>query len=223
MTDNSDLRDEISAYLGKIRTAILDVMPQKDWDTFKKLKINPKKSYFVKGTKAKLKKFEAYFLFLAAYEKPLYKNYLFEEYAKILTAPANDTEMDEYGIGIDRELIILYIHDVQMGVGNTTGWLTVTVLNKIANRNRQGNTTIVLSERDFVGFQNTPELIYIDLGGATCNAQLSEIAEDIANKNKEKDKVKDTEISSAKVSLNKAQKEASDIAKGMNHHVFEGS
>lgn len=186
MSNDSELRAEISAYLGEKRTKILDYLPQAEWDDFKNRNINLKKSYFVKGSKAKLKKFEAYFLFLCAYAKPLYKNYLFEEYARILSAPVTE-DLNEDEIGIDRELVILYIHDVQMGVGNTTGFYTVTVLNKIANRNRQGNITLVLSERDFPAFEGTTELSYIDLGGASKSAQAGEIAKKMAE-NKEKNK-----------------------------------
>lgn len=186
MVDNSDLRAEISAYLGKVRTGILDMFSKQDWDLFEGLNINPKKSYFVKGSKAKLKKFEAYFLFLCAYNKPLHKSYLFEEYARILSAPVNSENNDLDEVGVDRELVILYLHDVQMGIGNTTGWITVTVLNKIANRNRQGNVTLVLSERDFIPLQNTTELEYVNLGGATSIIQAGEIAEKIA-KGKEKE------------------------------------
>lgn len=210
MTKNSDLRAEISAYLGKTRTLILDKLTKKEWETFEKLKINPRNSYFVKGDKEALKKFEAYFLFLCAYSKPLYKNYLFEDYARLISnlnnvSTSTNDDLDE--IGIDRELVILYIHDVQMGVGNTTGWLTVTVLNKIANRNRQGNITLVLSERDFVAFQDSTELKCIDLGGATLVAKASEILEGIVKK-KEVEKENGT-------SVNTAQKEISNITKSM--------
>lgn len=217
MTGNSDLRAEISAYLGKTRTLILDILTEKEWETFKALKINPKRSYFVKGNKPILKKFEAYFLFLCAYNKPLYKNYLFEDYAKLISTSntvsnnnsnVND-DLDE--VGIDRELVILYMHDVQMGLGNTTGWLTVTVLDKIANRNRQGSVTLVLSERDFVAFQDTSELKYIDLGGATIVAKASEIAESIGKK-KEEGKAVDT-------SLSTVQKEISNVAKNMKANL----
>ena len=181
MTSDSELRAEISAYLGEKRTKILDHLSQAEWEDFRSREINTKKSYFVKGSRPKLKKFEAYFLFLCAYAKPLYKKYLFEEYARILSAPITE-DLNEDEIGIDRELVILHIHDVQMGVGNTTGFYTVTVLNKVANRNRQGNRTLVLSERDFPVFQNTDELVYIDLGGSSAVAQAAEIAEGMKKK-----------------------------------------
>ena len=179
------LRDEIAAYLGTDRTKILDNFKDDDWKKFQGLHVNPKCSYFVKGSPKRLKKFEAYFLFLCAYKKPLYNRYLIEEYKDILTAPmkANSEELDE--IGSDRELIFLYMHNVEMGVGNTTGFVTVTILNKIANRNRQGNVTVVLSERDFPAFQNTAELKVIDLGGASITAQASAIVENIVKKSKD--------------------------------------
>lgn len=179
------LRDEISAYLGTDKTRILDDFSDEDWKKFQNLHINAERSYFVKGSPKRLKKFEAYFLFLCAYKKPLYNKYLVEDYKDILTAPmkANSEEFDE--IGADRELIFLYMHNVEMGVGNTTNFVTVTILNKIANRNRQGNVTVILSERDFPAFQNTSELNTIDLGGASVTAQASAIAESIVKKPKD--------------------------------------
>lgn len=211
MTDDSELRAEISAYLGEKRTKILDHLSHAEWEDFKSKNIDTKKSYFVKGSRPKLKKFEAYFLFLCAYAKPLYKKYLFEEYARILSAPVTE-DLNEDEIGIDRELVILHIHDVQMGIGNTTGFYTVTVLNKIANRNRQGNKTLVLSERDFPVFQNTTELNYIDLGGSSAVAQAAEIAEGIKKKSEEKGK--DGESSS-----NSGTKDNTKVIKNLNNTV----
>lgn len=181
------LREEIAAYLGTEKTKILDNFKPEDWKKFQELQLNTKKSYFVKGTSKRLKKFEAYFLFLCAYKKPLYKRYLIEEYKDILTAPVNNSDdLDE--VGVDRELVFLYMHNVEMGVGNTTGWVTITILNKIANRNRHGNSTVVLSERDFPAFQSTEELEVIDLGGASTSAQASAIAENIKKSKEQKDR-----------------------------------
>lgn len=185
--DIRSLREEIAAYLGTEKTKILDNFKPEDWKKFQELQLSTKKSYFVKGTPKRLKKFEAYFLFLCAYKKPLYKRYLIEEYKDILTAPANNSD-DLDDVGVDRELIFLYMHNVEMGVGNTTGWVTITILNKIANRNRHGNPTVVLSERDFPAFQSTEELEVIDLGGASISAQASAIAENIKKSKEQKDR-----------------------------------
>ena len=178
MGNSSNLREEISAYLGAERTEILDNFKKEDWDYFDHLKIDTKVSYFVKGSKEKLKKFEAYFLFLCAYNKPLYKNYLIADYAKIISSPADSEDEDE--VGIDRELVILYMHNVQMGVGNTVGWIITTVLNKVANRNRQRMTTLILSERDFVPFQDSEELKAINLGGATSVIEAKNAAKTVS-------------------------------------------
>ena len=181
MSDSSSLRKEISAYLGVERTKILDKFNKEDWDYFDHLKINTKESYFIKGSQEKLKKFEAYFLFLCAYSKPLYKNYLVADYANILSSPVDSEAIDE--VGIDRELVILYMHNVQMGVGNTVGWIVTTVLNKIANRNRQNMITLILSERDFVPFQDSQELKTINLGGATHLAEVKSAAKVVSENN----------------------------------------
>ena len=172
MSKDSSLREEISAYLGRKRTKVLDNLSQEDWEKLKNLEVSPTKSYFIKGSRSSLKKFEAYFLFLCAYNKPLYHKYLITEYAERLSKPATDA-LDDL-IGVDKELIILYMHNVQVGVGNSVNWLVTTVLNKVANRNREGNVTIILSERDFIPFQDSKELINIDLGGATRSVQVED-------------------------------------------------
>ena len=197
MTDNSDLKEEILVYLGKGRSKVLKTLTKDDWTNFSKLRINPKKSYFVKGSPEKLKKFEAYFLFLCAYRKPLFKKYLLEDYVQILSSPANGNSEDLNDISIDKELILLYMPNMALGFGNTDGWVTVTILKKVANRNRQGNTTLILSERNFFPFQNTPELISIDIGGSAYNYQCEEIVGAV-NASKEK-KSEDGATSSSSV------------------------
>ena len=157
-------REEVSKYLGAERTKILDNFKSEDWNRFQKLKINPEKSYFFTGKKSDLKKLEAYFLFLCGYKKPFHKTYLIHEYADILSTPATVQDVDI--VGVDRELIFLYVHSEPMGIGNTETWVFSTILNKIASRNRQGNPTVILSERSIPQFQNNSELTFIDLGGS---------------------------------------------------------
>ena len=180
MVDSADLRKEISAYLGTKRTKILDKFTKEDWKFFKDIELDLNESYFVKGDKTKLLKFEAYYLFICAYRKPLYKNYMLTDYANILSS-SNSDDYDD--VGVDRELVILYMHDLPTGVGNSVGWLTVTILNKVANRNRQGNKTIILSERSFIPFQDSKEFKVIDLGGAAVASQAAEVAKEVVNEN----------------------------------------
>ena len=172
-------RAEISAYLGKERTKILDDFKEKEWEQFGALELDPRKSYFVLGNKSNLPKFEAYFLFLCGFEKPLYRKYMIMEYAELLR-PSTGQD-DSLNVGVDNELVILYSHNVDMGIGNTDLWVYKSVLSKIVSRNREGNPTIVLSERAVALFQNSGEMEVIDLGGGhgelTVHEALSEIKE----------------------------------------------
>ena len=178
MANSSKLtREEISKYLGEERTKVLENFTEKDWNFYASLKINPEKSYFFEGSASKLKKAEAYFLFMCGYKKPFHKTYLINEYANILSAPIG---ADVDAIGIDRELVILYAHSIEMGYGNTEAWVFTTVLNKIASRNRQNNPTLVLSERSILPFRNTDELEYVNLGNSKNVVQTAEAAQGAA-------------------------------------------
>jgi hypothetical protein len=45
-------------------------------------------------------------------------------------------------------------------------WLVETVLNKVANRNRDGLTTVILSEINMPTLESSGELVVINLSGA---------------------------------------------------------
>lgn len=178
MANSAELtRAEISAYLGEKRTEILDNFKEKEWEYYESFQLDPHQSYFALGDKDSLAKFEAYFLFLCGFEKPLYKKYMILEYSELLRADSNQDE--SLNMGVDNELVILYSHNVDMGIGNTDLWVYKSVLNKVVCRNREGNPTLILSERAVSLLQNSGEMKVVNLGGGIEEISVADALNDL--------------------------------------------
>ena len=221
-SDSESLRKEISAYLGEEKTKILDNFTEKDWKFYQGLHVDISKSYFVKGSLKKLKKFEAYYLFLSAYKKPLYRKYILSNYVSLLMNTSTNESETEDELGLTRELVILAIHDCAVGVGNAETLMTITTLNEIANRNRIGCRTLILSERTYQVFQDSPELEVIDLGGAIVPYGKAQVDEFIKNKDKwsknKGDSNSNSNESSNQTTIDSRRDENSDWSTRMNNN-----
>ena len=67
-------------------------------------------------------------------------------------------------MNIDQDLIFLYIHEYSVSeLGRSEAWLTGTILNKVASRNRDGLVTLILSEVKIPSLAGSPELEVINL------------------------------------------------------------
>lgn len=157
-------REEITAYIGEERAALLSSFTPEDWDRFSKFNIDLDKSYFVRGSKENLDKFEAFFLMCCGYKKPLYAKYLLSEYIAHV-GPVIITEDSDVSFS-EKDLLILYLHNNLLGTGNSEAWVFTAALNKITNRNRLGFKTLILSERNVNLFDTSSELVNIKLAGS---------------------------------------------------------
>ena len=82
------------------------------------------------------------------------------DYASELTTGTKD----DYGLNVDQDLIFLYIHKHSIStLGRSETWLTETVLNKVASRNRDGLITVILSEIRVPLLEDSAEIEVINL------------------------------------------------------------
>ena len=163
--------EEVTAYIGEERKALLESFTQADWNRFYSLNLDLEKSYFVRGSKEQLKKFEAFYLMRCGYEKPLYASYILSEYIAHVGSVVADAE-NEVSFA-EKDLLLLYVHNNLIGTGNSEAWVFTAALNKITIRNRIGFRTIVLSERNVAMLDSSSELESIRLGGSVENRDLS--------------------------------------------------
>lgn len=168
------MKEEATAYIGKENAALLETFTDKDWEDLFNLNLDLDKSYFVKGSESKLKKFEAFFLMRCSFEKPLYAHYFLSEYiARAGSLIATDDSEVSFA---EKDLLFLYVHNNILGIGNSETWVFTAALNKVTNRNRIGYRTIILSERNISLLSSSPELITVSLGGSVENRDPSAIA-----------------------------------------------
>ena len=153
---NSRTRDEILTYVGPELSKVLCELSTKDWDLFDSFNIDPTKSYLVHGTKESLVKFEAYFLFKSAYLRPIHKKYMLKDYLTL-------SMLDDLEETLDRSLIFLYCPANSFGIGRAELWTASSLIDKIANRSRDGEMTVVLSERSIPLLEVSGEVIVIKL------------------------------------------------------------
>lgn len=175
-----DINQEIDDYLGENKK-VIQSFTKADYKLFKSLKVDTTKSYFVKGTQEKLKKFMAYFVLKGVLDRPSYSMVMLKEYVE-----GTIDRSDELSslLGTERQLLFLYLHGETSGLGNTDAWIATTSLDKIATRNRKNLVTVVLSERDFPILENSQELITVNLGGVVTAKSVEEAARIAAQKNK---------------------------------------
>lgn len=168
-------RDEsIELYMGEDNIKHLKSMTEKELTLFKSFKIDVTKSYLVKGSENLLWKFKAFFTAHCAYERLSYATFMLKEYASLLQNSSTD---EAFLASSERELLFLYLHSGQSGVGNTEEWMCSTILDRVANRNRKGLITIILSERNIPLLEKAKsEFDVINLGGASVIKKLEEAA-----------------------------------------------
>lgn len=164
MRDKNDLSKQIMLYLGKVNWKYIAKTTEEEQNLFKKQKLDLTKSYVVYGNRDLLLKFKTFYLTRCIKSKPLYVQCYIDEYAAALTSATKD----EYGLNIDQDLVFLYIHEYSVSeLGRSEAWLTQTVLNKVASRNREGLVTIILSEVRVPSLSKSAELNVINLTGVS--------------------------------------------------------
>lgn len=161
MTENIELLKFARLYLGQTNWELIKKTSNKELALFQKQPIDLSKSYLVLGTEDLLNKFRAFFLTRCLKKRPLYAQYSMHDYASELSSATRD----ENGLNVDMDLVFLYRHKHQLTLGRSEDWLIETTLNKIANRNREGLSTVILSELKMPLLETCGELQVITLTG----------------------------------------------------------
>lgn len=159
--NDAELCGEVKKFIGDSNLSLVEKTSPKELKLFQKFPIDLNKSYIVFGTPELLRKFKAFFLTRCVKKRPSYSQFSMYEYASALSSATKD----EYGLNIDIELIFLYRHTHTFSFGNSEVWLLETVLNKIADRNREGLSTVILTETRMEYLEESGELIFINLSG----------------------------------------------------------
>lgn len=181
MSENLELFKFARLYLGQTNWEYLKKTSEVELALFQKQPINLENSYIVYGNKDILNKFKAFYLTRCLKTRPLYMQCFVDEYAGSLMTNTKD----EYGLNVDQDLIFLYIHEYSVSdLGRSEAWLTQTILNKVASRNREGLTTIILSEVRVPSLATSSELSVINLMEAKIAETKQEALKDINNTDK---------------------------------------
>ena len=160
MSKNLELFKFARLYLGHDNWESLKKTTDSELSLFQKYPVDLNKSYIVYGTRDLLNKFKAFYLTRCLKTRPLYMQCFVTDYANELTTGTKD----EYGLNVDQDLVFLYIHKHSIStLGRSETWLTETILNKVASRNRDGLVTIILSEIKAPSLEDTVELGVINL------------------------------------------------------------
>ena len=167
-----DSDESIEIYLGEDNLKYMHSITPEEYDLFTSFNLSTKKSYFVKGTEKLLKKFKAFFIALCSFERYSYATAMLKEYIEGLSDKSD--EMTSI-LGVERELLFLYLHREASGVGGTDAWLCTAAIDRVANRDRKGLVTVILSERAVPAFEASKELKTINLGKFA--KAISEVAE----------------------------------------------
>lgn len=175
-----DVNKEIESYLGEDNLKLIKSLTKEELTKFKNYKISPNQSYFVKGNKEKLDKFMAYFLTKCVYNRPSYMKIMLKEYVE---GYLDRHDEGTFLLGADKQLLFLYLHKEVSGIGNTDAWIGTSTLDKVANRNRKGLITVILSERAFDILEESSEFKVIQLGGASTTKSVERVAKSIADQN----------------------------------------
>lgn len=169
MSKNLELFKFARLYLGQTNWEYLKKTSDGELALFQKAHIDLSQSYIVYGSKDLLNKFKAFYLTRCLKTRPLYMQCFVDEYAGSLM---NNTK-DEYGLNVDQDLVFLYIHEYSVSeLGRSEAWLTGTILNKVASRNREGLVTIILSEVRVPSLAESSELKIINLSGVATKESI---------------------------------------------------
>ncbi len=161
-TNVVDLFKYARLYLGPDNWEFIRKTSKEELLIFQSIDLNTSDSYFVKGNNSLLNKFKAFYLTRCLKKKPLYTQCSIYEYADGVCS----ADKDEFGLGVAKDLLFLYMHEHISSIGNSRKWLTETVVNRIADRNRIGLVTVILSETKVPEFEECGELKIIDLSSA---------------------------------------------------------
>lgn len=164
-------------YLGSNNWEEIRKTSKKELKLFQDTNISLDSSYFVCGNTSLLRKFKAFYLTRCLKKRPLYTECSLYEYAEGFSS----IDKDEFGLNVSKDLLFLYMHEHIFTLGNSRTWLTETVINKIADRNRVGLITIILSELDMPEFENCGEMRVIKLGASISQATVQEALNDVKN------------------------------------------
>ena len=160
MSENLELFKFARLYLGQANWENLKKTSDKELASFQKAQVDIKQSYIVYGNKDLLDKFKAFYLTRCLKSRPLYMQCFVTDYANELMSSTKD----EYGLNVDQDLVFLYIHKHSIStLGRSETWLTETILNKVASRNRDGLITVILSEVRVPSLEDSSELKVINL------------------------------------------------------------
>jgi hypothetical protein len=172
MSRDNEIPKQVRLYLGKANWEFISKTTPNEQALFQKQNLDMSKSYIVYGNRDLLLKFKTFYLTRCIKSKPLYMQCYVDEYASALTSSTKD----EYGLNIDQDLIFLYIHEYSVSkLGRSEAWLTETILNKVASRNRDGLITIILSEVKVQPLSESSELEVINLSGVVIKENVRTI------------------------------------------------
>ena len=176
MTDAKliELCKYVRLYLGPDNWAAIKATTEKEHLLFQKHDLIPHTSYFVKGKRDLLNKFKAFFLTRCLKERPLYVQCSFYEYVEGLSS----ADKDEFGLNVSKDLLFLYLHKHMYEVGRSRQWFVESAINRIADRNRAGLVTVILSEIGVPEIEECGEMKVINLGGAQSLETVKEILEE---------------------------------------------
>ena len=175
-TQDAELLEFTEKYLGEYNWNFFNKITKDELKLFQKFPIDVNQSYLVYGNTELLNKFKAFYLTRCVKKRPIYSQYFILEYAETLSGNTKD----EFGLGIDQDLIFLYRHNHMQTLGNSETWLRETILNKIAERNRDGLVTIILSEQRMQTLENCGELSVINLSKVVLNKTIQEVTQSIS-------------------------------------------
>jgi len=158
MINRKEAKESIDSYLGEKEKSVLRTVDRETLELFKSKNVLPNKSYYVRGSKRILEQFKSYYLVNCLKEeiRPKYGLHMITEWASLLSS----TSMDDYGAD---DVLFLYAHKNDIDIGKSEEWLAKTIINDVANRNRKGYATVILTERDLPLVKACGELTPITL------------------------------------------------------------
>lgn len=186
----NNIQEDMKGYLGEYDWNIYsNEISKKEFKFFKEFPINVLKSYLVlgKNNHKLLDKFKAYYLtrrYSEIREKNLKRSTPYEfdmlSYAKVLSS--NTKEEYDLADTSQAELVFLYRHAHSSISEYSEAWLQNTILNKVAERNRDGLVTIILSEQHMLTLENSGEFEVINLSKVKQNQAIREALKGVQTK-----------------------------------------
>ena len=171
-SDKKELFKYVRLYLGPDNWDLMKKTSQAELALFQKFELDMTSSYFVIGDKNLLNKFRAFYLTRCLKARPLYSQSSLYEYFENSVR----VEKDEYGLNVSKDLLFLYMHEHPVDFGKTMDFVAANVINRIADRNRKGLVTIILSELNVPEFEKCNEFEIINLNRARDSHNIQHIS-----------------------------------------------